>query len=165
MASTYTLTAATQVLTVTGQPSNTNTVVVGGKTYTFQATLTDVDGNVHIGVDAEASLQNLAAAINLSNEGESAVSAGTDYAASMTVNTEVEATAFDATTLTVTAYSPGSVGNLIASTETHALGSWGAATLSGGAGHLDGWIANLISLNQINAEVLSELLALTAGAD
>lgn len=167
MASSVSYVAATQVLTVTGQPSNTNTVVVGTKTYTFQTTLTDSDGNVNIGSSAANSLLNLLAAINLSNEGESAVSAGTDYAASMTINPEAgcllaEATA---TTITVRAKTPGTVGNLIVSTETHANGSWGAATFTGGLLTLDAYLADLFALNQINSEVKSELLSITSPAD
>ena len=56
---------ATQTLTASGVFTNTQTVVVGGKTYTTQTTLTDVDGNVLIGANAEATLANLKAAINL----------------------------------------------------------------------------------------------------
>ena len=41
------------------------TVLIGEKTYTFQGTLTDVDGNVVIGADAAATLTNLIAAITL----------------------------------------------------------------------------------------------------
>jgi hypothetical protein len=33
------------------------------------------------------------------------------------------------------------------------------------AGHVDGYLESLFALNQINSEVKSELLALTAGAD
>ena len=47
------------VLTFTGQPADTNTVVLGAKTYTFQTTLTDVDGNVLIGPSAAISIDNL----------------------------------------------------------------------------------------------------------
>lgn len=165
MALNYTLTAASQVLTLTGNLSNADTVTVGGKVYTLQATLTDADGNVHVGADAAGTISNLLAAINLSNAGESAVGAGTDYAASMTENAEVEATASSATTLTVTAKTPGSVGNLIASTETSATASWGAATLASGAGHVQGWVDSMLSLNQINSEVQYEMLRLTPTAD
>jgi hypothetical protein len=149
MAINYTLTAATGVLTATASPANTETVIVGGKTYTFQTTLTDVDGNVNIGADAAGSLTNLIAAINLSNEGESAVGAGTDYAAAMTKNAEVEAFLTTATTMTVRAYTPGSVGNLIASTETVTTGvAWGAAVLENGAGHVDGYLESLIRFSR-----------------
>lgn len=166
MSLTYTLDPAEGTLTLTGQPLDTETVVVGGKTYTFQATLTDSDGNVHIGADAASSILNLLAAINLSNEGESAVSAGTDYAASMTVNAEVEGVSSTATTLVVRARTPGSVGNLIASTETLTNGSWGAAVLESGAGNVDGWAEDLLASNQINSEVIQHIRAdLTSSND
>ena len=45
----------------------TNTVVVGGKTYTFLAALVEADGNVLMGAagDEAESMANLLAAINL----------------------------------------------------------------------------------------------------
>lgn len=68
-------------LTFTQQPGNTETITIGAKVYTFQTTLTNVDGNVHISaVDASGSLDNLIAAINLG------AGAGTAYAAAMTAN-------------------------------------------------------------------------------
>lgn len=167
MASGYTLTAATAVLTVSDQFDDTETCVVGGKTYTFQATLTNTDGNVYVGSDTENNLLNLLAAINLSNEGESAVGAGTDYAAAMTINAEVSARLAEitTTTLTVRAKTPGSVGNLIVCTETGGEHAWDNAVLSGGVGHMDGYLADLLDVNQINAEVISELLSITSPAD
>lgn len=165
MALTYTITAASGTLTGSGVFANGETVVVGGKTYTFKDTLTNTDGFVHVGSDLEGSIKNLAAAINLSNAGESAVGAGTDYAAATTENAEVESTAITATTMVVTAKTPGSVGNLIASTETGSNAAWGAATLENGAGHTQGWVDNMIALNQINAEVAAEMLKLTPTAD
>ncbi|MCR4301786.1 MAG: hypothetical protein NUV51_09265 [Sulfuricaulis sp.] len=60
-----------------------DTVTIGSRTYTFQTTLTDVDGNVKLGTTEALSLAHLRAAIML--EG------GSNYAASTTANTEVEA--------------------------------------------------------------------------
>ena len=158
MALNFTLTASVGTLTLTAQPADTETVTVGGKVYTFQTTLTDSDGNVNIGSTAANSLLNLQAAINFNNAGESAVSAGTDYAASMTINPEVEVTSSTATTMVVTALTPGTVGDLIASTETITTGgAWGAATLASGAGNVDGWAASLLALNQINGEVVTHI--------
>jgi len=154
-----TLTAASGVLTSTGVFTNAQTVVVGGKTYTTQTTLTDVDGNVLIGADAAATLQNLYDAINLSG------TAGTQYAASMTENAEVEATGVTATTLTVKAKTPGSVGNLIASTETQTNASWGAAVLQNGAGTVGEWASGVLAITQLNAEAIRLLLSLTPTAD
>jgi len=51
--------------TATGVFTDTQTVVIGGKTYTTQTTLTDADGNVKIGGDATEDMVNLACAITL----------------------------------------------------------------------------------------------------
>lgn len=119
--------AATGTLTFTGQPANGDTVTVGGKTYTFQTTLTNVDGNVAIGATEATSISNLAAAITLG------AGSGTAYAAAMTANSEVTATAA-ATTLTATAKTAGYSGNSVATSATSATMSWGASTLGGGYG-------------------------------
>ena len=66
-------------LDLTGLPLDTETTVIGSKTYTWQDTLTDVDGNVHIGATASDCIDNLIAAIILGS------GSGTDYAASMTL--------------------------------------------------------------------------------
>jgi len=119
---------ATGTLTGSANFSDTETVTIGTKVYTFQTTLTNVDGNVQIGGDLQTSLANLKAAINLE------AGAGTLYAAATTLHPTVEATASDATTLSARAKLGGTQGNLIATTETAANASWGAATLTGGAG-------------------------------
>lgn len=110
--------------------ADTETVTVGGKTYTFQASLTNVDGNVALGANNTEALANLRNAINLG------AGAGTAYAAAMTVNPLVAAISSDATTLVVRSKVEGVVGNQIASTETAVSGAWGAATLAGGTGAL-----------------------------
>jgi len=134
--------AATQVLTSTGTFANNETVVIGGKTYTFQTTLTNVDGNVLIGANAAASIANLAAAITLG------AGAGTTYAAAMTAHPTVTVSASNATTLTVQAKTKGTPGNSIATTETVVNASWGAATLAGG---IDA-VALVGSVDQVVAE-------------
>jgi hypothetical protein len=117
--------AATGTLTFTGQPADGDTVTIGAKVYTFQAVLTNVDGNVFIGANLAATIANLADAINLG------AGAGVDYAAATTLHTQVAGTA-GATTLIATAKEAGTGGNAIATTETSANASWGGATLSGG---------------------------------
>jgi hypothetical protein len=118
-------TAATGVLTFSGQPANTETVVINGKTYTFQTVLTNTDGNVLIGANLAASITNLADAINLGS------GSGTTYAAATTLNADVAGLA-SATLLTVTAKLGGTDGNAVTTTDTVANASWGGATLSGG---------------------------------
>lgn len=101
------------------------TVTIGTKVYTFEDTLTDVDGNVQIGTDANESLSNLDKAIDLDGTG------GVEYAASMTEHPDVTSTV-DANVLTATAEVAGSAGNSIDTTETLTNGSWAEATLLGG---------------------------------
>lgn len=117
---------ATGTLTSTGNFTDSQTVTIGSKVYTFQTTLTNVDGNVLIGADRTASHANLKAAINLE------AGAGTTYALATTIHPTVEATSATATTTVVRAKSEGTAGNSIATTETQTNAAWGGANLSGG---------------------------------
>ncbi len=121
-------TQATATLTLTTNPLDTETVTIDGKTYTFQDTLTDVDGNVKIGATASISVINLAAAIDVDAGGE-----GVAYAASTTKHKTVNAVA-SSNTVVATAITGPTRGNALATTETLSDGSWGGATLSGGTG-------------------------------
>jgi hypothetical protein len=114
------------LLTLTGQPLNGETVTIDTKVYTFQAALTEVDGNVKIGSSAQESLQNLRRAINKD------VGAGIDYAALTTAHPTVSAENEAGLSLPVLAKVPGAGGDSIVTTETLTNGSWGGATLSGG---------------------------------
>lgn len=108
------------VLTLTGNALDTETVVIGASTYTFQTVLTNVDKNVLIGVDASASIDNLASAMNLT------AGSGTTYAAATTAQADgVTCLALDGDVLGVGAGTDGSQ----TTTETLTNGSWGAATL------------------------------------
>lgn len=148
--------AASGTLTGTGNFSDGETVTIstyggtGGKTYTFQTTLTDVDGNVQIGVDLATSLANLKAAINLD------AGAGTLYAASTTLHPAVSATNTP-TTVVATAKKPGTYGNTVATTDTAANASWGSATLSGGSG------GDVVVLSQAGGETPSDTAAISTG--
>lgn len=149
---TETLVYAAGTLTLSANPLNTETVTVGSKTYTFQTSLTNVDGNVLIGANAAASLQNLFDAINLTG------TSGTQYAAAMTINANVKATSVTATTVVVKSKVPGVIGNLIASTETIVTGgSWGAATLASGAGSIMTALDQLIATEQLSASAQQAL--------
>ena len=119
-------------LTSTGvQVSNNDTVTIDVKTYTFQTTLTNVDGNVLIGSDAEDSLLNLQSAINLTG------TPGTDYALATTLHPTVYGNKNTATTLEGTAKTQGTAGNSIVTTKSAVTLSWGAGTLSGGGSTTD----------------------------
>lgn len=103
-----------------------DTVTIDGKTYTFQAVLTNVDGNVFIGADATTTMANLAAAINLD------AGAGTLYAAATTVHPTVSATSVLAR-LSITAKTAGSAANAIVLAVTGGNAYWTSATMRGGA--------------------------------
>lgn len=109
--------------------SDTSTVVVNGKTYTLQGTLTNVDGHVHIGTDADTTLLNLARAINGSGG-----TAGTDYAAANVAHTTVSASAtVTSHAITLTAKTSGTAPNaytLALAGTTHL--TVGGATFTGG---------------------------------
>lgn len=120
--------AASQTLTASAI-ANADTVTIGSRTYTFQDTLTNVDGNVKRTGTLAADLINLRNAINLNSVGV----VGVDFAAATTRNVQVTATA-TGTTLVATAIVAGTPGNSIATTEVGANTAWGAATLAGGTG-------------------------------
>ena len=130
---------ASGTLTSTAIPNDGDTVTIGTpslgtgypKTYTFQTTLTDVDGNVAIGGSQAQAMENLRRAINLDGV------AGTNYATSMTAHPDVSAID-TATTVVATAKLPNSLtngGNEITTTETSSVMSWGGSTLTGANNH------------------------------
>jgi hypothetical protein len=115
-----------------GAVAATNTVVIGSRTYTFQSTLTNVNGNVQVGATLADSLNNLIAAIN----GDSG--AGTAYAAATTVNSQVEAVLQETNMVRVRARTGGAAGNSIGVSTTATLtwiseGSIPVSTLALGA--------------------------------
>lgn len=119
-------TKAAATLTSTGAFSAAETVVVGGKTYTFRAALTPTANEVLIGGSATESHRNLKAAVNQE------AGAGTLYAAATTQNPDVECTSATATTNVFAARYTGTAGNSIVSTETCANASFGGATFASG---------------------------------
>jgi hypothetical protein len=121
---------ASGTLTVSDAFDNAETCTIGSKVYTFQDTLTNVDGNVLAGADGTATLANLKAAINLE------AGAGTLYAAAMTAHPQVIAVSASDTALVVRAKLDGTFGNGIGTSETGGEHAWGAATLAGGTGDL-----------------------------
>lgn len=141
------LVAASGTLTSSGVFTNSHTVTVGGKTYTFETTLTNVDGNVLIGADQTASHLNLLRAINLGD------GAGTLYAAATTYNPMVRATSSNGTTTVVVSKLKGTVGNAIATTETLTNVAWGAATMTGGTGNFVAAVELIEDEMQMNAQI------------
>lgn len=123
---------ATNVLTVTVNASNNETVTVGTKAaatpavYTFKTVLTGAAFEVFIDTNIQNTLQNLFNAIN------AGAGAGTKYGTGTTANLDVVASQLPAGQMQVTALTAGTAGNSIPSTETMVNGSWAAATLLGG---------------------------------
>ena len=117
---------AVATLTASGAFSNGDTVTIAGVTYTFQTVLTNVAGNVLIGANAAASLDNLKSAVNASAGG------GSTYAAATTAHPNVTATTNTDTTQVFEAKLLGAHGNAYGSTETCANAAFGGATFAGG---------------------------------
>jgi len=115
-------------LTFSAQPADADTVTINAKVYTFQTTLTNVDGNIKIGAAVKDTIANLFNAINLSGGVP-----GTDYAAATTIHPTVDAVDRSTTVLMVRAKTGGTGGNALTTTESGANTAWGGATLSGGA--------------------------------
>jgi flagellar hook protein FlgE len=120
--------AATGTLTVAGNATAGETVIIDGTTYTFVTSINGDNTANDIPIDqtsAANTLTNLADAINGTGI------AGTNYTAGTTsLSSTVTATA-GTTTLTLTAVQAGKGGNSIGTTTN--WGSFGAATLTGGA--------------------------------
>jgi len=118
--------SATGTFELTGLPSATETVVIGSDTYTFVAALA-VAYDVLIGVDAEATIDNLIAAVNQGAGG------GVVYGTGTIANADADATALPGAITKITALLPGTAGNSIVFTDTvtNAIIS-GSGTLAGG---------------------------------
>lgn len=112
---------STAILTLTEQPSNTNTVVINGVTFTFVSSLGSTAGNVEIGSDAATSQARLIAAVN------GAAGAGSTYVALSTADrnkltdSRVVATSVG-TTMVITATGAGRI--TYTETITHATDVW-----------------------------------------
>lgn len=128
------LVAASQILTLAGQPSNNDTVTVGTKAaatpaiYKFKTALTGASFEVLIDTTTILSLANLTSAINLTS------GSGTKYGTGTTINLDVASAPLPGTEIQVTAVTPGTAGNSIASTSslTNGASGWGGTTLAGG---------------------------------
>ena len=117
--------AASGVLTFSGNAVDAESLLIGNKTYTWEAALSNVDGRIDVGVNQATSQANLTAAIDLG------AGSGSAYAAAMTAHPSVDA-ADTGSTVVATAIATGSAGNAIVTTEAMTNGSWGAGTLTGG---------------------------------
>lgn len=111
---------ATEVLTFPGNPVDADAIVINGKTITFKPVVADATAEVLIGVDAEATLDNLVTFINGSTD---ALLKELFFAKKAT-----------ATTMNLFAQTAGTAGNAFTTTSSGGGGepTWGGATLSGG---------------------------------
>ena len=124
---------ASGLLTLTANPLNDETVVLDTKTYTFQTTLTNVDGNVLIGADQDDSLANLIAAMDLSAAALEDKVSGTHYAGLTVAHTTITSKRTEFTgEMAVLAGVGGTGGNSLATTETLSNGDFGSGVLIGG---------------------------------
>ena len=128
------------------------TVVIGGKTYTAKATLSDTDGFFQLGAsnDRVATLLALSKALQLTGV------SGTDYAASTTKNLYVKGTAPGAAgsdDLDLFALVTGVQGNLIALTAGTSAATVTGATFASGSGGLDVWLTELLAGFQLNSAI------------
>jgi hypothetical protein len=121
-------------LTMDVKPIDGDTYTIDTKVYTFEDTLTNVDGNVAIGATLGDSQANLVSAITLTG------TAGTDYALAMTAHPSVVVGAFAGDDAVITAKTAGVAGNSIATTETFTAGTniFDAATLGTTTAGADG---------------------------
>jgi hypothetical protein len=126
---------AKATLTVTGAVAALETVTLQGTTYTFRSSLVgSVANDVFLGANTTEALQNLADAVNKVPE-----TSGVAYNASTVKNAFIAAAYSPLSptppnvTLEFTALNGGVIGNSYATTDTMATGSFGGATMSGGA--------------------------------
>lgn len=122
---------ATQVLTLSGNAVNGETVTINGRPYFWVTVLsTTVEDQVLIGAAATNSIDNLIAAIN-----HDPAQDGIIYSFGTAINDDVSAATGAGDTMAVTALNPpwpGATGNTLAVSETMSSGSWGGATLADG---------------------------------
>lgn len=117
---------ATQLITH-GLPLDAETVVINGKTYTYEATLTEADGNVKLTGVAATTATNLLNAIN-----DSGGTKGTDYATANVADVHVDAVA-SGDNIDVNAKFMGAAANKIVIDVSDATNvTVGAAVLAGG---------------------------------
>ena len=139
-----------------------NIVVIGSVTYTFVAAGSSLDDAYDVAVSSTLTLT----LVNLLNAINADVDSG-GFNASTPINTQVRATASDATTVTVRGIVPGTSLNAVASTGTTSRTVWADTTLGGGTGASVAGVATtnaLIVLGAITYTVV-DALSETYGAD
>lgn len=145
-------TLGTATLSGSAAPAAGDTVVVGGTTYTFAASITGASAanTVAVGSNAAASLQNLADAVNGVASG-----AGSEYATGTNINSAVSAGPVTGTDLTFTAKVASANGTAVSTTGTALTFIDGETTISnaGGALNLQSVAAAATALTQLTAAI------------
>lgn len=119
-------TAATGLLTFSGQPANNDTVTFDGNTYTFKTVFVNTAGFVLIGASVSATIDNLVSAI------VGGAGSGTVYGAGTVASANASAANIGNGQMLATANAQGTSGNSIGTTKSAANLSWTGTTLSGG---------------------------------
>jgi hypothetical protein len=158
MANAVTLVRASVVATFADVMTATETAAVAGQTYTFQAAVGTTANEVKIGADITNTVINFVAAIN------AGTGSGTLYGSNTVRNADVTAVASATDEVTLYALVPGTIGNQIPVVDDGDI-TWASANLASGSGDLEAWVQSLLSLNQINSEVMAELKKLTYASD
>lgn len=141
---------ATGSFTLADALDDQDSVRIGDQVYVFALT-TDAANEVKIGASATATAANLVLAVNGTGVGD-----GSDYHAGTAQPTGITAVSA-AGLVTFTASIPGTIGNSLALDGAVAGTDITTVGFQGGAGDLQTFISNIISLNQINGEVIREL--------
>lgn len=134
--------AAAVVLTISVIPVDGNTVVINGRTYTFETTIASPDDVAIGGSEAQAKL-NIVAVMDLSGV------EGTDYGTGTTANTDVSMAAFVGDDADVDALIAGLAGNSITSTAVLAGGDFATATLLGGLDSIESALQALSNITDV----------------
>lgn len=116
---------AAGTLTLSGTPADNDTVTIGSQVYRFKTAIA-AENDVLIGASATTARNNLVEAVN------GGAGSGVQYHADTEAHPDVIAQASAGNTMQLAAKSGGAAGNSIATTETGANTSFGAATLTGG---------------------------------
>ncbi len=142
-----------------GDVSNNDTVTIDGKVYTFQTTLTNVDGHVLIADTASHTLDNLVAAIN------KGAGAGTNYALATSKHTTVSAAKGTSATVIITALKGGTDGDAITLAKSAAHYAVDAATLGTTTAGVDPTADEIVDalVATINASATERVVAVDEG--
>jgi hypothetical protein len=151
--------ASQGTLTMDTQPTDGDTMTIGGVTYTWLDTFVDAADNIFTGADLAAAKVNALAAIMATGG-----TPGTTHYTSQVKNPDVFAIAFAGDDMVITAEVPGTAGDTIATTETFTpVGNvFDAATLGTTTAGADS--SGLVADGYVSAEHTVQVRVVNAGA-